>query len=109
MSHLFTLENRIDPGSLDVLLQLRPARVATEEGSQNIHGLTRGMNGASPTNRTLTHADTEWCSMSLDKGCGIEGLEPVEHQHHPPRELNYPVTYKVSEEGTGVEVGWDSA
>jgi len=47
--------------------------------------------------------------MSLDKGCGIERFEPVEHYHHPPREIDDPVTDKVPDNGTGVEVGWRSA
>ena len=84
MNHLFALENRIDPGSLDVLLQLHPARIAKQEGSQNIHGLTMVMNDRSPTDGSSTHADTEWCFMSLDKGCSIERFKPVEHHHNPP-------------------------
>ena len=107
MSRLFALENRIDSGSLDVFLQLHPARIATQEGSKNIHGLTMGMNNRPPTSGSWTHADTEWCFMSLDKGCSIERFKPVEDHHNPPREMDEPVTDKVPDKRTWVEVGWD--
>lgn len=109
MTRLFALENRIDPGSLDVLLQLHPAWIAAQEGSQNVHGLTTGVNNRPPTNQNSTYPNPEWCSMPLDKGCGIERFKGVKHHNSPPRETNDPVTNQVPDKGAGVEVGWDSA
>ena len=94
-SQLFALENRIDPGSLDVLLQLHPAWIAAQESSQNVHGLTTRVNDRQPMNRSLTYADAERCSMPLDKSCRIQRFEHVKHHHHPPRETDEPIAEEV--------------
>lgn len=109
MKRLFSLKDRIDPGNLDVPLHLHPARIAEREGSQNVHSLMESVNEGSPTDGSSTHANTEWHSMPLNEGCGIQRFKRVEHHQSSPREFDEPVANEVPNKGARVEVGWDSS
>ena len=108
-NQLFPLKNRIDPGGLYILLQLHPTWIAAQHGSKNIHGLITRISGKPSMSGSFAYADAKWCSMPLDKGCGVQRFKHVKHQHDPPREIDEPVTDKVPGKGAGVEVRWGSA